>query len=215
MHKFKITIIIILKSTNVFRWNQVDDRSSSFEAGHYLDTLGFISFILPDSEASSASSPITFNYSFIDANIATLMEITGTTTTTFDTKLGRSLSSTIKQAVDRLGLNRVIGCPTKPLSYQVQSLSLSLLFSYNPLLFSCNLFSYNPRIFSYNRFTCFFTRTTLCSSLITASRVTRLGSRNRTACTSCLSMTSRLGCSGVASPQALGIEHILSPTPGH
>jgi len=96
-------------------WSKLDDYSSTFEAGHYLDTLGWISF------SADPTTPTWFDFQYIDANLEELYNFTGTTEDTFDTDLGLSISSAIEATVDELGLRAILGCPPQDYS---QSASL-------------------------------------------------------------------------------------------
>lgn len=125
----------------------VDAYSSSFEAGHYLDTLGWLSFnLLPAKTSSdpiktrasdfperqsdsriyketrtlnSTDPSVKFNHKYIDANRDVLMAFTGTNSSSFDTEMGLSITEAIESTVNRLGLREVLGCAPKNYSYAV------------------------------------------------------------------------------------------------
>ncbi len=88
-------------------WSKVDSASSSFEAGKYLDTVGWISFDLSDS--------IYFNFQYVDANLSTIYNFTGVSEEDFRTPLGSSIEDAITKTVSELELGEVLGCP--PMSY--------------------------------------------------------------------------------------------------
>ncbi|GMH82114.1 hypothetical protein TrVE_jg12982 [Triparma verrucosa] len=92
-------------------WSKLDDFSSTFEAGHYLDTLGWISF------SADTSSPTWFDFQYVDANLDELYNFTGTDASTFDTDLGLEISSAIEATVEELGLRTILGCPQQDYSY--------------------------------------------------------------------------------------------------
>lgn len=99
----------------------VDNYSSSFEAGHYLDTLGWASFdLLPSSPVESAAvaspldrdhPPVEFHFEYVEAHRASLSEFAGVRVDELDTKEGRELSEAIHAAYAQLNLSIVIACP--------------------------------------------------------------------------------------------------------
>lgn len=82
--------------------------STSFEAGKYLDTVGFVSF--------SKDSSCEFNHVFIDGSIDSLREAVGVEA--LNTDDGKALSSYIVEAQERMGLFEVVGCAPKHYSYE-------------------------------------------------------------------------------------------------
>jgi len=91
----------------------VDAHSSSFEAGHYLDTVGFVSFDLPQGDDVEATEETVFNHQFVDANMDSLVSLSGKTSDTFHEKVGMKITKEIKRVVGKLGLGEVIACPDK------------------------------------------------------------------------------------------------------
>ena len=85
--------------SHIRAFNQVDERSTSFEAGHYLDTVGFVSF---DKEGSN------FEHVFIEANMDALQSIVGVDD--IMTENGRQLQQMIRTAEEEMGLLDRIGC---------------------------------------------------------------------------------------------------------
>ena len=81
----------------------MDAHSVSFEAGHYLDTVGFVSFDL------AAADDAALNYTFIDADRASLMRATGTSAADFTTPHGKKVADAVSAARTRLGLDDVVG----------------------------------------------------------------------------------------------------------
>jgi 2',3'-cyclic-nucleotide 2'-phosphodiesterase (5'-nucleotidase family) len=105
-----------------------DPTSTSFEAGRYLDTVGFVSFpsikstknatVTAASEIASslnvtktkADPSSLFHYKFIDANVDVLAETLGMSTASFPTELGVEQSEFILRVQIEMGLKQVIGC---------------------------------------------------------------------------------------------------------
>lgn len=97
-----VPIQFLTGHTHYRGWAKLDDWAASFEAGHYLDTIGFCSF---------SRDLNRFSYEYIDANVPTLAAVLGMSD--FQTTAGRYLSSVIKAAQATLGLNQVYGCAPK------------------------------------------------------------------------------------------------------
>ena len=90
-----------------YRSNQLlDDRASSFEAGRYLDTLGFCSF--PSKKSIKENVTADFQHVFLDANVQTLKSTLGIED--MSTSSGSALSSLIHETQKDLGLFELIGC---------------------------------------------------------------------------------------------------------
>lgn len=87
------------------KYVDLDAASSSFEAGHYLDTVGFASFPKSGSVAGAAQG---FQHVFIDANMKTFRDVSGLAD--FSTEAGRALSQDIAETRARMGLSQRIGC---------------------------------------------------------------------------------------------------------
>lgn len=88
--------------------NATDVCSTSFEAGRYLDTVGFVSF--------SKDSACEFEHEFIDGNVDSLREAVGVQE--LGTDDGRALSSYIVEAEERMGLLEVVGCSPEHYSFK-------------------------------------------------------------------------------------------------
>lgn len=88
--------------------NSTDMCSTSFEAGRYLDTVGFVSF--------SRDSSCEFNHVFVDGNIDSLRKAVDVET--LNTDDGQALSSYIVEAQERMGLLEVVGCAPEHYSYK-------------------------------------------------------------------------------------------------
>jgi hypothetical protein len=98
--------------THLRRYGVVDNWSTSFEAGRYLDTIGFVSF--PNSrtasrlDAATNNSTDLFQHVFMDASKETLRDILAADK--LETPNGRELSSFIQKTQQRLELNQELGC---------------------------------------------------------------------------------------------------------
>jgi 2',3'-cyclic-nucleotide 2'-phosphodiesterase (5'-nucleotidase family) len=113
----------------------LDPRASAFEAGRFLDTVGFISFPLvwdkhasmttagsfprndasqwdqPDGgDAANTSSSSIFRPVFLDANIKVLAQSLGVENELVKTQDGKDLSQMIYDTRVSMGLTRVVGC---------------------------------------------------------------------------------------------------------
>ena len=111
-------------------YSALDDLSTSFEAGRYLDTVGFVSFptketakgrylaeddnsTIAPTESVDNDPPVTggtglFKHVFMDANKQVLKDTLGASQ--LDTKNGKELSSFIEKAQFKMGLLEEIGC---------------------------------------------------------------------------------------------------------
>jgi 2',3'-cyclic-nucleotide 2'-phosphodiesterase (5'-nucleotidase family) len=84
----------------------IDSYTFNLEAGCYADTAGMITI---DIDPHSASKKPTFGHYFIDMNIAELIEVTNTSSASFETNAGKSVSASIGAAREALGLSEVLG----------------------------------------------------------------------------------------------------------
>jgi hypothetical protein len=101
-----VPVQFITGHTHVRDNQLLDDRASSFEPGHYLDTLGFCSF--PSRHGVKENSTADFEHVFIDANVKTLKGILGVDD--MSTSSGSALSSLIHETQKDLGLLNIVGC---------------------------------------------------------------------------------------------------------
>ena len=104
-------------------FHQVDDASTSVEAGRYLDTVGFLSFPKAHTLASSATDrKELFQHVFLNANLDTLSKHLPATEQSSDgdffTKQGRDLQQLIGRLREELGLMKVLGCLDKTLYHR-------------------------------------------------------------------------------------------------
>lgn len=133
----QVPIQFITGHTHIRSWAQLDKYSASFEAGRYLDTLGFCSFPTKTtlSDHSDASSNSTsddvqatglgsrvsqqkqlFSHIFLDANRYTLQMTLSHEggDTSAESPHGLQLTDSIHATQKQLGLNELIGCsPTR------------------------------------------------------------------------------------------------------
>jgi 2',3'-cyclic-nucleotide 2'-phosphodiesterase (5'-nucleotidase family) len=144
----------------------LDAYSESFEAGKFLDTVGFVSFSLNNS-ASALASNANFRHEFIDANIKVMKNVLGVPDTdTFVTPNGRELTEMIKVSQEATGLFVEMGCSPKTYylsngldkedslwGFYADTVIREQLFSERVRGFSTQkLFIQNPGGFRYNLF---------------------------------------------------------------
>ena len=102
--------------THVRAYRALDARAAAFEAGHYLDTVGFASFALSPpptapSTAPPAAAAATFAHRSIDANQASMAAAAGLDDpAALLTPAGAALEREIARVASELGLERVLGC---------------------------------------------------------------------------------------------------------
>ena len=87
------------------KFRKLDNFSTSFEAGRFLDTVGFTSIAFDDNDVS-------FDHAFIDGNINSFKDALGSTDD-LDTENGTKLALLIEETEMKLGLNEVKGCSPK------------------------------------------------------------------------------------------------------
>jgi len=104
-----VPIQFVTGHSHIRGYTDLDSASSSFEAGHYLDTVGFASFPKRSSLSSQG-----FQHVFIDANRETFRNISGLSD--YSTEAGLALSRDIAEARARMGLSERIGCA--PVTYE-------------------------------------------------------------------------------------------------
>jgi hypothetical protein len=88
---------------------ELDENAMSFEAGRYLDTVGFVSF--PTKKTVTDNATDSFQQVFLDANVNTLKSTLGVDDMT--TSSGSALSSLIRQTQKALGLHKIVGCSSQ------------------------------------------------------------------------------------------------------
>lgn len=122
----EMPIQFVTGHTHYRGFKELDQMAVSFEAGRYLDTIGFASFPIKnssriammkndtsvnnatDTNATDATTASLFHHVFLDANIETLQSTLGVDEMT--TASGSALSSLIKETRQELGLNVIVGC---------------------------------------------------------------------------------------------------------
>jgi len=104
-----IPIQFITGHSHIRAFTAVDDVSTSFEAGHYLDTVGFVSFpISTMDETGTTNKTNQFHHVFINASINAFQRTLDMDS--FDTEEGRALSQFIQTTRESMGLFVVLGC---------------------------------------------------------------------------------------------------------
>lgn len=97
--------------THIRSYAVLDNMSTSFEAGRYLDTLGFVSFPTKENafiETNQTNHSSLFAHNFIDANQESLKAVLRVES--LDTENGMELSKFIETIRDEMGLTQEIGC---------------------------------------------------------------------------------------------------------
>eukprot|EP00549_Striatella_unipunctata_P025862 CAMPEP_0118713418 /NCGR_PEP_ID=MMETSP0800-20121206/25501_1 /TAXON_ID=210618 ORGANISM="Striatella unipunctata, Strain CCMP2910" /NCGR_SAMPLE_ID=MMETSP0800 /ASSEMBLY_ACC=CAM_ASM_000638 /LENGTH=553 /DNA_ID=CAMNT_0006618859 /DNA_START=86 /DNA_END=1747 /DNA_ORIENTATION=+ len=94
--------------THYRKFAELDDYSTSFEPGRYLDTIGFVSFPSHETVMDTDNVSMLFNHKFIDANEKKMAEVLGVDK--LATPNGIGLSKMIHHTEDTMGLNSLIGC---------------------------------------------------------------------------------------------------------
>jgi 2',3'-cyclic-nucleotide 2'-phosphodiesterase (5'-nucleotidase family) len=93
----------------------LDDNSVSFEAGRFLDTVGFCSFPLTRKKGDktnmiSGDTATRFPHVFLDTNRKSLAKVLGISPFDLPTVSGMSLTDKIHQTQESLGLMQLVGC---------------------------------------------------------------------------------------------------------
>ena len=102
--------------THERKYHQIDPYTSSFEPGHYLDTVGFCSFptyasILQQEEIDNSTMKESsfFQHRFIDATVEAIMGVVNMTNEEdFMTQDGSDLAFMIQNTRQRLGLTEIV-----------------------------------------------------------------------------------------------------------
>jgi 2',3'-cyclic-nucleotide 2'-phosphodiesterase (5'-nucleotidase family) len=112
-----VPVQFVTGHTHIRDYDRPDAASASFEAGRYLDTVGFASFPARTSLAAAtgaatdddnASSSALFQYTYLDASVPVLADALGVSP--LATENGLALSDFIKTVREEMGLTKVIGC---------------------------------------------------------------------------------------------------------
>lgn len=112
-------IVFITGHTHYRGFKHLDDLAVSFEAGRYLDTVGFVSFPKRESVRGGTNTSNLFQHEFMDASREVLFhDVLGYASSSMDdavTTNGKALSTFIDITRKELGLEEEIGCA--PQSY--------------------------------------------------------------------------------------------------
>jgi len=110
--------------THIRSFHEMDSYSTSFEAGRYLDTIGFVSFPLKNKSTAGMKvmgaakpSQSDFFHKYIDGNVESLKKILNVEE--LETPSGRNMKDQIRKAQKELRLLDVIGC--SPMTYHRSS----------------------------------------------------------------------------------------------
>jgi 2',3'-cyclic-nucleotide 2'-phosphodiesterase (5'-nucleotidase family) len=96
-----MVIQFITGHTHTRSYNDLDEYASSFEAGRYLDTVGFVSF---DPRKGN------FEHVFVDANKASIAQSLGMGIEEYPTQDGKELTEYIARTLNHAGANEILGC---------------------------------------------------------------------------------------------------------
>lgn len=102
-----MVIQFITGHTHVRSYLELDEYSVSFEAGRYLDTIGFVSF-----DAKQGN----FEHVFVNANKASIAQSLGMSVDEYPTQDGKDLSEYINRTYEHAGANQILGC--SPIRYR-------------------------------------------------------------------------------------------------
>ena len=99
--------------SHVRAFARLDEHASSFEAGHYGDTLGFVTFGVGEPKRTQ------FDFEYLPMRRTELIRAAGASASSFDTPRGLELSERIRSARAAYNLSRVLGC--SPRHYNVSA----------------------------------------------------------------------------------------------
>jgi len=102
-----MVIQFITGHTHVRSYLELDEYSISFEAGRYLDTVGFVSFDVKQGK---------FEHVFVNANKASIAQSLGMSVDEYLTQDGKDLSEYINRTYEHAGANQILGC--SPIRYR-------------------------------------------------------------------------------------------------
>lgn len=105
-----MVIQFITGHTHTRAYVELDNLSNAFEAGRYLDTIGFISFDMKEGNCK---------HIFVNANKASIAQSLGMRIDEYLTDEGKELTTYIDRTFDHAGANHVIGC--SPIRYRAES----------------------------------------------------------------------------------------------
>lgn len=99
--------------THIRDYRKFEKRAWGLESGRYMETLGFMSIdglSTSKKEAVARTKAPEFKRLYIDNNLYSLHQHSGTNKSTFDTELGKNVSRTISHDREKLGLDQTYGC---------------------------------------------------------------------------------------------------------
>ncbi len=110
-----IAVQFITGHTHVRMNVTLDSFSESFEAGRFLDTVGFVSFDIDNVESDTDSYDASFRHEFIDGNVETMKTLLSgdalsSAPKSFVTPNGKQVMEMIESAQEDLGLFEKLGC---------------------------------------------------------------------------------------------------------
>lgn len=112
-------VVFATGHTHYRGFKELEDLTITFEAGRYLDTVGFVSLPGKDTLAKKKNSTSVFGHKYLDASKKVLFEDTLGFENAEDgkTKDGQDFSDFIAHTRAKLGLDKELGCA--PMSYYV------------------------------------------------------------------------------------------------
>lgn len=102
-----MVIQFITGHTHTRSYVELDEYSTSFEAGRYLDTIGFISFDAKHGD---------FDHVFVKANKPSIAQSLGMSIDDYPTQDGIDLTNYIARTFEHAGANQILGCA--PIRYR-------------------------------------------------------------------------------------------------
>ncbi|KAG9128442.1 hypothetical protein FRC07_011199 [Ceratobasidium sp. 392] len=99
-------IAILGGHTHLRFCRQYDKNTMAIESGRFMETIGWMSITLSDSN----SSAVTFLHKYLDANRRTYTYHTNTTESTFDSKTGAKIDAFTKKLYNEWNLGKQHGC---------------------------------------------------------------------------------------------------------
>mmetsp|Transcript_2030 Transcript_2030/g.3664 ORF Transcript_2030/g.3664 Transcript_2030/m.3664 type:complete len:620 (-) Transcript_2030:174-2033(-) len=112
----RIPVQFITGHTHVRASETKDTHSSAYQAGQYLDTIGFVSFPEWDTVTAESDARSEFRHSFVNPNIEDMTDTLDVPN--MSTSAGRDLSSFIKATEASMGILDYIGCA--PITYRTE-----------------------------------------------------------------------------------------------
>lgn len=98
-----VPIVFFGGHTHIRDYKKWEKKAVGIESGRYMETIGFLSI-------SGLSSKTSYQRLYIDNNLFSMHEHSGTNSSNFDTDLGRNVSQQIASARKDLRLDHAYGC---------------------------------------------------------------------------------------------------------